>query len=65
MTSKFTTLFPIECKCGSGMFNDRMISKEDMGCPACDKELGDKPEERIELYKKLISYPVRSVDFLK
>lgn len=47
------------CPCGhkSRLCVDRFIDNKE-ACPACDPELGNNPEERIENYKILISTPV-------
>lgn len=52
-----TTVTPQKCPCGYGLYNDR-VKEGVKRCPACDPDLGNTPEERIELYKKLIGTPI-------
>lgn len=53
---KVTSIIPEKCSCGSGYSFDRYIEGK-KSCPACDPLLGDTPEQRIAMYKKLISTP--------
>lgn len=54
---KTTVCIPTLCKCGNGMYQDRHINADTLGCPACDPELGESVEQRKENYKSLISTP--------
>lgn len=47
---------PLKCSCGNGFYCDRHIGDR-LGCPACDPELGDTPEKRIQNYRILLSTP--------
>lgn len=49
------------CQCGNGMYEDRHLPSGNKGCPACDLELGDCVEMRLQNYKLLLSTPIPAV----